>query len=101
MFHRLRAYIPTALFALLIFYFSYQALTGDRGLLTRPQREGALAARTQELKRLQVQESELDARVRLLGEASLSRDLLEERAREILGFADPRDYVIRIPRRAD
>ncbi len=101
MFHRLRPYIPTALFALLIFYFGYQALTGDRGLLTRPQRNAALAARTQELKRLQAQEAELDTRVRLLGDASLSRDLLDERAREILGFADPRDYVIRIARRAD
>ena len=99
--HRLRAYVPTALFALLIFYFSYQALTGDRGLLTRPQREGALAARNQELKRLLAQEAELDTRVRLMGDASLSRDLLEERARQILGFADPRDYVIRTPRRSD
>ena len=101
MFHRLRPYIPTALFALLIFYFGYQALTGDRGLLTRPQRNAALAARTRELKRLQAQEGELDTRVRLLGDASLSRDLLDERAREILGFADPRDYVIRVPRRTD
>ncbi len=101
MFHRLRPYIPTALFALLIFYFGYQALTGDRGLLTRPQRNAALAARTQQLKRLQGQETELDTRVRLLGDTSLSRDLLEERAREILGFADPRDYVIRVARRAD
>ena len=101
MLHRLRPYIPTALFALLIFYFGYQALTGDRGLLTRPQRHAALAARTQELKRLQAREAELETRVRLLGDASLSRDLLDERAREILGFADPRDYVIRIARRAD
>ncbi len=101
MYHRLRPYIPTALFALLIFYFSYQALTGDRGLLTRPQRNAALAERTRELKRLQAEEADLDSRVRLLGDASLSRDLLEERAREILGFADPRDYVIRIPRRTD
>ena len=100
-YHRLRPYIPTALFALLIFYFGYQALTGDRGLLTRPQRNAELAARTGELKRLQAQEAELTTRVRLLGDASLSRDLLDERAREILGFADPRDYVIRTPRRSD
>ena len=101
MYHRLRPYIPTALFALLIFYFVCQALTGDRGLLTRPRRNAALAARTQELKQLQAEEVELDTRVRLLGDASLSRDLLDERAREVLGFADPRDYVIRIERRTD
>ena len=101
MYHRLRPYIPTALFALLIFYFAFQALSGDRGLLTRPQRNAALASRTRELKALQAEEAELDARVRLLGDRSLSRDLLDERAREVLGFADPRDYVIRIARRAD
>jgi cell division protein FtsB len=100
-YHRLRPYIPTALFALLIFYFAYQALTGDRGLLTRPQRNAALAERTRELKRLQAEEGDLDTRVRLLGDASLSRDLLEERARQILNFADPRDYVIRVARRTD
>ena len=98
-YHRLRPYIPSALFALLIFYFGYQALTGDRGLLTRPQRNAELAARTSELKRLQGEEAELTTRVRLLSDASLSKDLLEERSREVLGFADPRDYVIRIARR--
>jgi len=28
----------------------------------------------------------------------LSADLLEERARSLLGYADPKDYVIRTPR---
>ena len=99
--HRLRPYIPTALFALLIFYFGFQALTGDRGLLTRPRRNAELAARSQVLKSLQAQEVELETRVRLLSDRSISRDLLDERAHEILSFADPRDYVIRISRRSD
>ena len=123
MFHRLRPYIPTALFALLIFYFGYQALTGDRGLLTRPQRNAALAARTLELKRLQAQEAALETTMAnkqqelqakqlqlatlngqranyVVWQGKMARDLLDERAREILGFADPRDYVIRTARRA-
>ena len=33
--------------------------------------------------------------VRDLSDDHLSRDLLEERARLLLGYADPRDYVIR------
>ena len=101
MIHRLRPYLPTALFALLIFYFGCQALTGDRGLLTRPQRNAELATRIARLKQLQAEEAELDTRARLLSDTSLSRDLLDERAREILGFADPRDYVVRLARRAD
>ena len=37
-----------------------------------------------------------EMRARLLRDTSLSADLLEERARSLLGFADPRDYVIRM-----
>ena len=47
------------------------------------------------MKRLRQERSELETQVRLLSDRSLSRDLLEERARLLLGYADPRDYVIR------
>jgi cell division protein FtsB len=90
-----RPYIPTAFFAVFIFYFGVHALTGDRGLLTGGRREETLAARAEELKRLRAERVDLEARVTLLSDRSLSRDLLEERARALLGYADPRDYVIR------
>ena len=95
MFSRLRPYIPIAIMAALIFYFGWQALTGDRGLLTWTIRNETLAARTSELKKLQAERAELEVRARLLRDSSLSRDLLEERARSLLGLSDPRDYVIR------
>ena len=34
--------------------------------------------------------------IRYMQTGSLSRDLLEERARAVIGFADPRDYVVRV-----
>ncbi len=92
---RFRPYAPTALFALLIFYFAVNALTGERGLLTDHRREATLAARTLELRQLRTQRLALETRARLLADDDLSRDLLEERARVVLGFSDPRDYVIR------
>ena len=92
---RLRPYLPTALFALLIFYFGYHALTGDRGLLHGALREETLTSRSLELKTLRAEREDLESRVRLLSDDNLSRDLLEERARTVLGFADPKDYVIR------
>ncbi len=91
-----RPYIPTALFALFIFYFGVHALTGDRGLLTGGRREVTLTTRAEELKRLRAERIELETQVRLLGDGNLSRDLLEERSRALLGYADPRDYVIRM-----
>ena len=93
---RLRPYFSTAALAFLIFYFAFHAFTGDQGLLTSGQRNAALAAKTQELAELRVERQDLEVRARLLRDGSLSADLLEERARSLLGFADPRDYVVRM-----
>ena len=95
---KLRPYLPTALLACLMFYFGFHALTGDRGLLTGQRREETLVARTAELKRIRLERADLEQRVLLLHDSHLSRDLLEERARVLLGFADSRDYVIRTAR---
>ena len=97
---RLNTFIPTVVLAALIFYFGFNALTGDRGLLTTRQRAARLMEDEAQLKSLQAQRSELEQRVRLLADDNLSRDLLEERAHVVLGFADPKDYVIRTPQPA-
>lgn len=92
---RLRPYLSTAFLALLIFYFGVHAFTGEGGLLQSDKRDAALVAKTQELRELTAQRRDLEVRAQLLRDTSLSADLLEERARSLLGFADPRDYVIR------
>ncbi len=92
---RLTTFVPTLILAALIFYFGFNALTGDRGLLTTRQREATLAEDAAQLAALKAERAELEQRALLLSDAHLSRDLLEERAHVILGFADPRDYVIR------
>jgi cell division protein FtsB len=92
---RFRPYLPTAALAFLIFYFGFHAFTGERGILSSNQRSATLSAKTRELAAIRVQRQDLEVRARLLRDQSLSADLLEERARSILGFADPRDYVIR------
>jgi cell division protein FtsB len=93
---RLRPFLPTAALLLLIVYFSVHAFTGEQGLLTSGQRSATLTAQSKELVSLQAQRQDLEVRARLLRDTSLSADLLEERARSRLGFADPRDYVIRM-----
>jgi cell division protein FtsB len=93
---RLRPYLPTAVLVLLIVYFALNAFSGDRGLLRSNQRDETLIAKTRELAQIQRQRQDLETRARLLRDTSLSKDLLEERARSLLGFADPRDYVIRM-----
>jgi cell division protein FtsB len=93
---RLRPFLPTAVLLLLIVYFALNAFSGDRGLLTSNQRDETLIAKTHELAQVRAQRQDLEMRARLLRDTSLSADLLEERARSLLGFADPRDYVIRM-----
>ncbi|HYG25307.1 MAG TPA: septum formation initiator family protein [Caulobacteraceae bacterium] len=95
MLDRVRPYLRTLLLAALIVYFGFHALTGERGLLTAGQRDQTLTQRTAELKAIRTERMDLEARARLLRDSSLSADLLEERARSLLGFADPKDYVIR------
>ena len=96
MFARFRPYLPTAALVLLILYFGFHAFTGERGLLSSTQRDAALAAKSKELAELRVQRQDLEARAKLLRDTSLSADLLEERARSLLGFGHPNDYVIRV-----
>ena len=91
-----RSYISTAFLALLIVYFAYHAFTGEQGLLTSAQRAQTLAVKSAELTQLIAQRQDLETRAKLLRDTSLSADLLEERARSLLGYSDPRDYVIRI-----
>jgi len=93
---RLRPFLPTTVLFLLIVYFALNAFSGDRGLLTSNQRDETLIAKTRELAQVRAQRQDLEMRARLLRDTSLSADLLEERARSLLGFADPRDYVIRM-----
>lgn len=95
MFQRLRPVLPTIALLGLIVYFVSHGLTGERGLLLSSQRQAILNARSQELAELRKRRVDLEARARLLRDNSLSADLLEERARSLLGFADPKDYVIR------
>ena len=92
----IRPYLPTVLLVLLIAYVGMNAFIGDRGLLSSDQRDATLVAKTRELAQVRVQRQDLEMRAHLLRDTSLSKDLLEERARSLLGFADPRDYVIRM-----
>ena len=59
-----------------------------------------LQARQAQLEAIDDERRDLEVRVRYLRSDSLSRDLLEERARAVLGFTDPRDYVIRVTHEA-
>ena len=92
----MKPYVLTVLLVLGILYLGVQALTGQYGLLTGADRAERLALREAKVERLEDERHDLQVRVRYLKQDHLSRDLLEERARVILGYADPDDHVIRV-----
>jgi len=94
---RMKPYRVTLVLLLLVAYLGVQALTGERGLLSGHERDVLLEQRASQLAHLTEQRRDLETRVRYLRSDSLSKDLLEERARAVLGFSDPRDYVIHVP----
>ena len=95
MLFQLKTYLPTAVLAFLIFFFTFHALTGERGLLLTNQRRAALAGKLEQLKVLRAEDATLELKARYLRDDNLSLDLLEERAHEALGFVAPGDYVLR------
>lgn len=91
---RLRHAAVPVVCACAVAYFGFHALQGDHGLITYlryGQYIGSLQAEYDQT--LKVREN-LEHRVSLLRSKSLDPDLLEERARDVLGFAHPNDRVI-------
>jgi cell division protein FtsB len=97
MFFRLRPYVPTALIALVLTYVCVQYLTGDKGFFSQEARVAEMKAKTEQLALLQAERADLEARALYLRKDNLSLDLLEERARLLLGLAEPKAYIIREP----
>lgn len=96
MIEQMKPYLPSVLILFAVLYFGVHGLTGERGLLSSKARAELLEQRQAELAHLSDEKQDLEVRVRYLRTGSLSRDLLEERARAVIGFADPRDYVVRL-----
>ena len=92
-----RKILPTVLAASLIGYFGYHALHGERGFLAwRELRRDLVVVQRVEAK-LAAERTQLDRRTALLRTDNLDPDLLEERARLLLGYGYSGDLVVLRP----
>ncbi len=92
-----RKILPTVLAASLIGYFGYHALHGERGFLAwRELRRDLVVVQRVEAK-LAAERTQLDHRTALLRTDNLDPDLLEERARMLLGYGYSGDLVVLRP----
>ncbi|HEY5306565.1 MAG TPA: septum formation initiator family protein [Pseudolabrys sp.] len=80
--------------AAFIGYFAVNAFTGNHGLRAQADLDQQLASMQGELKHLKAERALWDRRVALLRSDRIDPDMLDERARALLGLADPRDLTL-------
>ena|SRR5437764_11206162 len=79
--------------AMLIGYFGVNAYTGKYGLNAQQELDQEIIALTNELARLRDERGKAEQRLSLLRSDRLDPDMLDERARVQLGYAEPRDLI--------
>jgi cell division protein FtsB len=82
--------------ALVIGYFGVNAHTGNRGLRAKQDLDQEITQLTGELATLKSERSRWERRVALLKPESLDPDTLDERARALLDYIDPREVTLRL-----
>jgi cell division protein FtsB len=97
--HRRRRAIVTALVlyafaALYIGYFGVNAFTGRHGLRAQQDLEQQLASMQKELSDLKSEHALWERRVGLLRSDGIDPDMLDERARALIGLTDARDLIL-------
>src|SRR5271155_4162330 len=95
---RIRAFLAAlglyVLAALFIGYFGINAYTGNHGILAKQTLDQRIADLTHELEATKVERERWERRVALLKSDHIDPDMLDERARQLLEYADPRDVTM-------
>jgi len=84
--------------ALVIGYFGVNAFTGNHGLRAQQDLDQQFTALHEELGHLKRERAEWQRRVKLLQSSSIDPDTLDERARAVLNYLDPRDLTLMLKR---
>jgi cell division protein FtsB len=85
--------------AAMIGYFGINAYKGDHGLRAREQMDKQITTLTGELAQATAERDMLQRRIKLLSSDSVDPDMLGERVRDLLDYADPHDLILMQARR--
>ena len=80
--------------ALLIGYFGVNAYTGNHGLRAKADLDQHFAELSDELARLKKERADWQRKVALLKSESIDPDMLDERARAVLNYLEPREITM-------
>lgn len=78
----------------LCFYFSYHIVSGERSYLRLMSLERNIERLTHQYEDLNHERQSLENKVAMLRPGSIDPDLLEERARAVLGYQHPDEFVV-------
>lgn len=92
---RFRAAAAPTVFACLLMYTGYHLVYGGHGILAYVEAQEDLQAVQASHARILAERVALEARVQRLRPEGIDPDLLDERARVLLGRVHPNDYVVR------
>lgn len=92
--NRLRKSGVLIVFVILFFYFSFYTINGERGLRRYLHLQQELSYAEKIAEKYSKKKAELEAKVRLLSSDSLDLDMLDERTRVILNYANSDEFVI-------
>ncbi len=81
---------------LLTGYFGINAYTGDHGLRAKQDLDEDITQLTGELAALRAERAGWERRVASLQSQSIDADMLDERARALLNYADPRELTLQL-----
>lgn len=94
---RLRSFLAAlglyCLAALFIGYFGVNAYTGNHGLKARQGLDQQIADLARQRDVIKAERQRWERRVALLKSDQIDPDMLDERARQLLNYADPRDVI--------
>jgi cell division protein FtsB len=94
---RFRLVLFSALGALVVGYFLFHTVQGDRGWLAMLRMSREIGSAETTLSGLKKEREELENATRRLRGESLDPDLLEEKSRELLNYSKPNEIVILTP----
>lgn len=94
---KLGHFILVMLALLIVFYFFYHTIRGERGWFAMLRLEREIQTAENTLTHLKDERSELEHLTSLLKNDSLDPDLLDEKSRELLNYSNPNEIVILTP----
>ena len=100
---RIRAFLTAlglyVVAALFIGYFGVNAYTGKNGINARQELDQQIAGLASEVERVKAERVRWERRIALLKADRIDPDMLDERARQLLNYTDPRDLTVMVKHR--